>query len=121
LITILALSLSLIAPWFLSFFVGKSFSGAHIFVFWIAIGYAFSGMYKMVANYIFFAEKTYILAWVTLFCAAANVFFNYIFIKYNGSVGAAQAACLTFFILFLLTWVLSALVYRMPWLLRREK
>jgi len=119
-IILLALALSLVAPWFLSFFVGKKFVGAYIFVFWIALGYAFSGMYKMVANYIFFAEKTHILAWVTLFCAALNVVFNYFFIKQNGSVGAAQAACLTFFFTFVLTWVLSARVYKMPWLLQKK-
>ena len=120
-IILLALSLSLIAPWFLNFFVGKRFVGAQIFVSWIAFGYAFSGMYKMVANYIFFAEKTHILAWVTLFCGAMNVVFNYVFIKWNGPVGAAQAACLTFFTTFVLTWVLSAMVYDMPWLLRKNK
>jgi O-antigen/teichoic acid export membrane protein len=117
LLLILAAGLSLVAPWFLSFFVGKDFSGASVFVFWIALGYAFSGMYKMVAGYIFYAQKTYILAWVTFFCAALNVLFNYIFIKWNGPVGAAQAATLTFLLFFVLTWILSNRVYKMPWLL----
>ncbi len=116
-ILLLALSLSLIAPWFLSFFVGKKFVGAHVFVFWIAMGYAFNGMYKMVVNYIFFVEKTYILAWITFFCASLNVLFNYIFIKMNGAVGAAQAGCVTFFLSFIITWMLSSRVYKMPWLL----
>lgn len=117
LIMILAVILSWIAPWFLSFFVGEKFSGASVYVFWIAVGYAFSGMYKMVVNYIFYVQKTYILAWVTFTCAALNIPFNYAFIKLNGPVGAAQAATLTFFLSFLLTWILSARVYKMPWLL----
>ena len=120
-IILLALSVSLIAPWFLTFFVGEKFAGAHVYVFWIAIGYAFSGMYKMVANYIFFAEKTHILAWSTLFCGGLNIMFNYILIKRNGAIGAAQSMCLTFLIFFVMTWVLSATVYKMPWLLRRVK
>ncbi len=120
-ILLLALSLSLIAPWFLSFFVGKKFAGAHVFVFWIAMGYAFNGMYKMVVNYIFFVEKTYILAWITFFCASLNVLFNYIFIKMNGAVGAAQACTITNFIFFILTWILSNRVCKMPWLLFLRK
>jgi O-antigen/teichoic acid export membrane protein len=116
LILLIALALSLIAPWFLSFFVGKRFAGAHIFVFWIAMGYAFNGMYKMVVNYIFYVQKTYILAWITFFCALLNIFFNYIFIKMNGAVGAAQATCVTFFIAFIMTFILSSRVYKMPWL-----
>ncbi len=117
LIIILALGLSWIAPWFLSFFVGEKFSGASVYVFWIALGYAFSGMYKMVVNYIFYVQKTYILAWVTFICAALNVPFNYAFIKLSGPVGAAQAAALTFFLSFLLTWILSSRIYKMRWLL----
>jgi len=115
LIVILAVVLALIAPWFLSFFVGKSFSGAKVFVLWLAMGFAFSGMYKMVVNYIFYVEKTYILAWVTFFCAFLNILFNYIFIKMNGAVGAAQACTLTNIIFFILTWILASRVYKMPW------
>jgi O-antigen/teichoic acid export membrane protein len=115
LIILVSTSLSLIAPWFLSVFVGKDFSGASVFVFWIATGYAFSGMYMMIVNYIFYVQKTYILAWITFSSALLNIVFNYVFIKLNGSVGAAQAASLTFLLSFLLTWILSNRVYRMPW------
>lgn len=116
-ITFFAISLSLIAPWFLSFFVGQKFAGSHVFVFWIALGYAFSGMYKMVGNYIFYAQKTYILAWVTFFSALLNIVLNYFLIKYNGAVGAAQASTITHFVFFILTWLFSSKVYNMPWLL----
>ena len=61
-ITGVALSFSLLAPPFMSFFVGKNFQGASIYVVWIAMGYAFNGMYKMVCNYIFFVEKTHLLS-----------------------------------------------------------
>ncbi len=112
----LAIGLSILAPFFLKFFVGKDFAGATIFIFWIALGYAFSGMYKMVVNYIFFVQKTYILAWVTFSCALVNVLLNYILIKLNGSIGAAQATTITFFLSFIFTWILSNKVYKMPWL-----
>ena len=115
LILLLAGILSLLVPWFLTFFVGKDFVGARQYIFWITLGFAFNGMYYMVANYIFFAGKTAILAWVTLSSAIINIAFNYCFIKLNGPVGAAQASTLTFFFSFIMTWVLSARVYKMPW------
>jgi O-antigen/teichoic acid export membrane protein len=114
-----AVGLSLAVPWFLTFFVGKNFVGAGKYVFWIALGYACNGMYYMVANYIFFAGKTAVLARLTFVTALLNIAFNYLLIKLNGPIGAAQASALAFFISFILTWILSARVYEMPWSLKR--
>lgn len=119
-IIILAVTLSLVAPWFLGIFVGKGFHGAYKYVLWIAFGYAFQGMYFMVVNYIFYIKKTYILAWVTFFSACVNMFLNYFLIKANGAVGAAQATTITFFVQFIIVWILSAKVYEMPWFLKNK-
>ena len=117
-IIILALALSFIAPYFLKFFVSKNFYFAYKYVLWIALGYAFQGMYFMVVNYIFYIKKTYILAWVTFTSAGINIVLNYFFIKANGAIGAAQATTITFFVQFIMVWILSSKVYRMPWRLR---
>jgi len=119
-IIIMALALSFIAPYFLRFFVHKSFYSAYKYVLWIALGYAATGMYYMVTNYIIYAKKTYILAWITFFSACINIILNYFMIKANGAIGAAQATTITFFLSFILTWILSAKVYKMPWLLKKE-
>ena len=116
-IIVLALALSLLAPWFLKFFVSKNYQSAYKYVFWIALGYAANGMYFMVAHYIFYVKKTYILAWITFFTAVINVVLNYFFIKKNGAIGAAQATTVSYFVGFILTWILSARVYKMPWCL----
>ena len=120
-IIILALALSFIAPYFLKYFVSKNFYFAYKYVLWIALGYAFQGMYFMVVNYIFYIKKTYILAWVTFSSAGINIVLNYFFIKANGAIGAAQATTITFFMSFVLTWILSAKVYKMPWNLWKIK
>ncbi|XQY91542.1 lipopolysaccharide biosynthesis protein [Metabacillus sp. HB246100] len=112
----LALLLSAIAPWFLSFFVGEEFKESGKYVLWVAVGYAFNGMYKLVANYIFYVEKTKYLAWLTFLTALLNIVFTYLLIKLNGPIGAAQATALAFFISFILTWILSSKLYKMPWL-----
>ncbi len=120
-ILLLAVGFAAIAPWLLSFFVGKAFGGSGVYTFWISIGFAFSGMYYMVCNYIFYAGKTSVLAAVTFATALLNVVFNYVLIKLNGPVGAAQASAIAFFISFVLTWILSARVYPMPWNLFRHR
>jgi O-antigen/teichoic acid export membrane protein len=111
----LALILSLLAPWFMTFFVGKSFSGSTIYVSWIALGYAFNGMYFMVGNYIFYEEKTHLLSWMTFIAATVNTILNYFLIIQYGAMGAAIATTITFAVQFLLTWYLAAKVHKMPW------
>ena len=112
------------APWFLSFFVGKSFQASYVYIIWIALGFAFTGMYYMVVNYIFYAEKTHYLAIATVSMSFLNIILNYVLIKINGPIGAAQATTITSFCTFLIVWYLSSKVYKMPWnifkLLKRQ-
>lgn len=119
-ILVVVLLLAFLAPLIMKYFVGNNFSRASDYVFWIGLGYAFNGMYKMVSVYIFYESRTHLLAWVTLFTAVSNFIITYQFILLNGVIGAAQAASLSFFISFLLTWSLSARIYRMPWSLRNK-
>lgn len=110
-----ALVLGFMAPIILGILVDESFYGASKYVLWIALGYAFQGIYLVVGNYIFYAKKTYLLSLVTFACALCNLALNYVFIKHNGALGAAQATCLTYFLFCALTWFLSSRVYKMPW------
>lgn len=115
----IAVLMSLLGPWFLSFFVGEKFLGATDFVLWIALSFAFSGMYKMVVNYIFYVEKTKVLAWITFASALLNLPLNYFLIKAFGAIGAAMATAMVSVIFFVLTWMLSSRYYQMPWLLKK--
>jgi O-antigen/teichoic acid export membrane protein len=118
-IIILAVILSVIAPIFLKVFVGKAFTDSGRFVIWIALGYAFKGMYFMVTNYIIYVQKTFYLALITFSTAVINIVLTYFFISFYGTIGAAQATTVSYFISFVLTWVIAAKVYKMPWTLRR--
>ncbi len=120
-ITAAALVLSLVAPYIIKIFIGKEFQSSVQFVFWIALGKAAHGMYVLIANYIFYAKKTYILAWITLICAITNIVLNYILILKYGPIGAAQATAITYFAYFFLTLILSMKVYKMPWAFWRYK
>jgi len=103
----LALLLSALAPTFVEAFLGKDYRGATQFVFWLALGYAFTGMYKMRANQIFFANKTHLLSVVTALTGLTSLALNYSLIRLNGSVGAAQATAMALLISYLLTAFLS--------------
>jgi O-antigen/teichoic acid export membrane protein len=119
-IILMAISLSIIAPTFLNYFVGKKFSQSSIYATWIAIGYAFNGMYLMVTNYMFYAQKTSYLAGVTFISALLNIVLNYVLISKYGAIGAAQATTIIYFIKFIFTWILSAKIYKMPWNLKHS-
>ena len=69
----------------------------------------------MVTNYILFASKTHLIGGVTMLTAALSAVSTYFLIRYNGALGAAQSAALSYLLLFLFTWVLSARVFPMPW------
>ncbi len=109
-IVVLALALAAIAPWFLGFFVGEEFGGAAPFVLWLALGAAFEGMYKMVVNQIYYANKTHILAVITLGTGLVNVVLNYAMIRWNGVVGAAQATAISMLLSYIWTARTSARV-----------
>lgn len=115
LILFFSLMFALFAPWLLSFFVGKSFQAANLYIIWIALGFAFTGMYFMVVNYLFYVEKTYYLSIITVIMSLINIFLNYFFIKTRGSIGAAQATTIVSFFTFIIVWYVASKVYKMPW------
>jgi O-antigen/teichoic acid export membrane protein len=114
-ILVLTIGFLLGVPFFLSFFVGESFHSAGEFIFWIAVGQAFNGLRYLVVDYIYYVKKTYLSGGITLVTAIMNALLNLYFIREYGAIGAAYATAITFGANFLLTWVLSAKVYRMPW------
>jgi len=109
--------LSLVAPYFIHNFLNERYHSASEIVGWVLYGHAFQGMYFMVVNYIFYIKKTYALSVVTFLTGLLHVGISYYLIEINGTVGAAQATTISFFVTFLSVWILSARVYRMPWLL----
>ena len=111
----LAALLAVSAPVFFRLFVGRDFSGGAEYVRWIGLGYAFNGMYMMAVNYIFYVEKTYLVAVVTALSALVNAVATYALIRTNGAVGAAQGFMLAHLASFVLAWFFSARAYPMPW------
>ena len=120
-IIMFAVTLSVLAPFLMSAWLGKEFHGSTIFVIWIAVGCAFGGMRYMVVTFLCFAEKTYLISAATLIGALCNLPLNFILIKFNGAIGAAQSTTIINVFIFFITWFFAAKHYPMPWLLRLRK
>ncbi|HAQ17684.1 MAG TPA: polysaccharide biosynthesis protein [Prolixibacteraceae bacterium] len=98
-------------------FINVKFEQSIKYTPWLILGLLFQGMYLMVTNYIIYSEKTHFQAIVTIIVGVLNVPLTYSLIVLFGSIGAAVAFTISFFLLFILTWGLSAKVYSMPWFL----
>ncbi|MCP3682068.1 MAG: oligosaccharide flippase family protein, partial [bacterium] len=109
-----------IITWIIPFMVGKEFNNCAPYIIWIAFAMAADGMGKVVVGYIYFSKKTYLLSVITLASGLTNIGLNYILIEKNGAIGAAQAITITYFLHFLLTWILAMRIVKMPWILWRK-
>ncbi|MBL4625703.1 MAG: oligosaccharide flippase family protein [Flavobacteriales bacterium] len=105
----------LFVPFIMSVFIGNQYVDAAQFILWIALGFAFNGIYKMFVGYLFYLKKTNHIAVVTIITALINIGLNYIFISDYGTIGAAYATCISFFIQVLIVWGVSLRMYKMPW------
>ena len=110
-----ALLYSYFMPWFLSFFLGEKYQLAAQYIFAFSLSAACNAMYYIVVNYIFYCEKTNILAILTFGNGIAHICITYMMICEWGAIGAAWAAVVTQTLSFFGTWWLSNHVYPMPW------
>jgi len=112
---LLSLLLTWVAPFLIEFVFPESYSESYKYVGYLVFGAAFQGMYLMVVKFIYFEKKTKYVAYITFVISIINFLLAFVLIKYNGSIGAAQATAISFFISFVLIWFYSNKVYDMPW------
>ena len=112
---VMVIILSVSAPLIYSIFIGEEFTSSIKYVLLISLGFAFNGMYKMVVNYFFFLNKTVVVAIITFITAIINILLNYFLILEYGAIGCAWATAISFFIQFILVWIVSTFYFPMPW------
>ena len=115
LLALAAFGLWLVAPLALRVLAAEKFHGAQEYVGWLAAGFACLGMYRIFSRFIVYSKKTHLLAYVTVAAGVVAIPANYLLIKLNGPIGAAQATFLAFTICFLLAWCFAGRLYPMPW------
>ncbi|WP_020675718.1 lipopolysaccharide biosynthesis protein [Geopsychrobacter electrodiphilus] len=106
---------AILSYWIVSIVAGPKYIDAAEVLAWLAFGQAFNGMYLMVTNYIFYARKTKILPWVTLFSGCAGLALTWVVVPVYGIIGAGASFAIAMFLRFLLTWALSHRIWPMPW------
>lgn len=95
--------------------LGAKYQNSGQFIIWISFAYAFTGLYKMHVNYIFYEKKSKLLMLITLISGSVNILLCFWLIKLNGAVGAAQAFLLSNAISYLITFYLANRIVPMPW------
>jgi O-antigen/teichoic acid export membrane protein len=98
--------------------IQEEFIGANEYVLWVALGYAFHGIYKIFFPYLVLINRTTYLAFSTTLSALINLLLNYLLILKYGAVGAAYATIAAFALSALLVFIYQYKHYPMPWFIR---
>jgi len=113
-----AFGVSIFANLILPYMVDEKYRGAEKYVFWVAIGYAIHGVYKIFFPYLVHLNKTAFLGISTVIAAILNLIFNYFLIKEFGAIGAAYATALAFAVSAALVFWYQNKHFSMPWRLK---
>ena len=97
------------------YLVDEKFVNSKDYIFWIVMGIALQGIYHLLAGYMFYLNKTYILMILTFIVSILNIFFSYYLIQINGPVGAAQGTFYSYLIITIITWYKSNEIFPMSW------
>lgn len=109
------LILSLLSGWIFETFLDVRYIGGAEYVPWIAVSYLFWGGYSIFGRYILYLKKTYIMTYLAILNVILNLGLNYFFILKFGTIGAAYATVISFFIVFISVMLISNKLYPMPW------
>ena len=109
------LLVSLLSGWIFDTFLDERYREGAVYVPWIAVSYLFWGGYSIFGRYIFYLKKTYIMTYLAILNVALNLGLNYFFILKFGTIGAAYATVISFFIVFISVMIISSRLYPMPW------
>lgn len=122
-ISILAISLFLIVffPSIMKIIIGQKFHSIDQYSFLIIIGFSFQGLFFMVTNYLYYVKKTYLQSLISFSIIGIKIPITYFAIKKFGISGAAWSFLLTYFLFFIITWIISSKIYPMPWNLIKKR
>lgn len=121
LILVCFLMIALLSPFFFQLFIDEKFHKGLMYVNWVSLSYVFWGFYILVSSVIFYASKTFFLGWLSVFNIVLNGILNYLFICSFGAIGAVYATAISFFIIFVATFIYSNRIMPLPWFYFLEK
>jgi O-antigen/teichoic acid export membrane protein len=99
----------------ISVVAGSRYQAAAEVLGYILIGNAFTGMYYMTTNYIFYVRRTELLSLMTISIGSIIVLLSWFFISEYGIVGAGIAFMVGQILMFMGTWYFASKCHPMPW------
>lgn len=81
----------------------KNYIQANVYIPFIVLAYILSAMRNVASNGLLFAEKTYIVALITIFAAILNIILNILLIPVYGTIAAAYTTLISFTIFYIIT------------------
>ena len=87
--------------------VDPSFFDAKKYFLPLLIGFIFQSLYMLFTNFLFFSKKTKTLALITISTTILNLILNYFLILEMSVIGVAYATAITWFVYFLITFIVS--------------
>ncbi|PTU75129.1 lipopolysaccharide biosynthesis protein [Pseudomonas mangrovi] len=112
---VLALSYVALLPFLYPLIVGGQYGASLPVAQLVGFGNAFMGMYYVVAGFLFFFERTVLLAKLTLLVGLVSVVLTYVLVESMGVIGAAWAYVLVQLFFFLGAWRLAQKTFPLPW------
>lgn len=106
----------LLADFMVGLIAGKKYIAAAIYLPWLIGGQAFGAAYFLVANYIFYSQRTHYLAFSSLLSGIFNVVLTLLLVPRFGALGAGISFCASQALLFFIVWWYANRVHPLPWL-----
>lgn len=117
---VVAYVISVLGEFILPYVVDERYTGAGEYIWWIALGSAVHGVYKIFFPYLVHISKTGFLAFSTVMAAITNLLLNYLLIPEYGPLGAAYATILAFAVSAILVFEYQRRNFWMPWMLKKR-
>ena len=120
-IIVLCFALIFVFPAVIQIFVGEKFYSIKQYSYILILGFGFQGMFFMVTNYLYYIKKTFLQSLISIFIIIIKLPLTYFLIIYFDVVGAAWSFLITYFLFFIITWIVSYKMFDMPWNLIKLK
>jgi O-antigen/teichoic acid export membrane protein len=116
----MAAVLIMVGPSLVRLLAGEQYSVSAGLLVMLAPAAALSGMYYLVVNYVFYANRTEVMSTVTTVTAIVQAVLTIGLAKTGGAFGVSLATLLSTALYFGLTWYAAARLVPMPWLKLRR-
>lgn len=110
-LAIIAFFLSLFSKEIVVLMANAEYYDSYVIIPIVSYGYLFNAFTFICNLPIYFSKKSTIPMWINIIGAILNVILNIALVKIIGSLGAAIATLITFFVMFLFSWYYSSRIY----------